>query len=299
MNFGSGELIQVVVSGLAIGGVYGLVGLGLVLVLQTTSIANFAQGEIGLIGAFVSFAVLQFLPFDGVLLAAVGVVVGVVFAALVGFTVESTVVRRMSGRPLLSVVVMTLGVFYVLRGTVEIVWGSEIRQYPALFGDSTVNFGPAVLSLQQLGMLIVCCIAAVALFSWLRWTRSGLAARAVVANSTAAELYGVPIRRQRATAWAVAGGLSGLAGVLIAPTVYLTPYMMADVVIFGFVAATLGGLENLLGTFVGALVLGVLSSVAGLFISGGVAQAITLAIVIVVLMVRPSGLMGRARVHKF
>jgi branched-chain amino acid transport system permease protein len=297
MDFG-GTFLQVLVGGLATGSIFGLVGLGLVLILNTTSIANFSQGEMGLVATFISFSALNSFGFPAPVAALACLVIGIASAALMGVLTDRLLVQRIADQPLMNVAVLTLGLFFILHSSIEIVWGPQPRVFPALFGSGVIAIGSAMISSQQLGIFIISLVVALALAAWMRLSRSGAATRAVVQNPLGAALSGVPMKRMRYLMWAVGVGLAGLAGVLIAPVLYLNENMMGEIIVQAFAAATLGGLNSLSGTFIGGLLLGIIQSFASVYVSGSLATAISLVVIVVVLVVRPSGLIGQTNVSR-
>lgn len=291
-------VVQVLLGGLATGSTYALVGLGLVLILTTTAVANFAHGEIGLLATFVSYSVVTGLGLSGVWGATVAILTGVGTAALCGVAVGAALVRPAAQQSLISVAVLTLGLFFLFHAVTVQIWGPNIKQFPSILGTGVLQFAGAALAVERIGVLLVAFVAAIGLAAWLRLTRMGIASRAIVENPLGATLTGLPTERLKILMWAIGTGLAGLAGVLIAPTAYLSPNMMLTVLVYGFAAATLGGLTSLSGAFVGGLILGVIQSVTSVFVSGELAGAVGLIVIVVVLMVRPAGLLGRIYVEK-
>ena len=260
--------------------------------MNTTGVANFAQGEIGLFGTFVAFSVMTTMDIAATLTILVGLVVGVATAAALGVAVERLAVRRVADQPIMTVAVLTLGLYFLVRGVIDVIWGPDIRTFPSLFGEQTIRFGGMAVSVQQLGILVTSFTAALLLGAFLKWTKVGIASRAMVQSPRGAAVSGVPLHRLKASMWGVGLGLAGLAGILIAPVVYLSPNMMLTLLISAFAAATLGGLGSLPGAFIGGLLLGLIESVSRVFVSGSLATAIGLVVILIVLMFRPTGIMG-------
>lgn len=294
----SEQVFQVLLGGLATGSVYGLIALGLVLILTTTSVANFAHGEMGLLATFIAYSVTVDSGLQGVLAVLLGLLVGVVVGAALGVAVERLAVRPMAGQPLITVAVLTLGLYFLFHALTGSLYGPQSRVFPPLFGGGVVRVGNIGLSVQQLGILGVSLTAALSLGAWLRYARAGIASRALVQNPFGAALSGVPLSQLKTTMWAVGTALAALAGILIAPTTGLSENMMLPLIVQAFAAAALGGLGSLSGAFLGGLLLGVVTSAATVFVNGNFATSIGLVAVLVVLLFRPAGLMGRGQVEK-
>lgn len=299
MDLDFGTVVQVLIAGISTGSTYALVGLGLVLVLTTTGVPNFAHGEIGLFATFIAFTAVTASGQAGATAAVIAISVGAASAALCGGLVSRLLeLGNPSNRSLIATAVLTLGLFFLFHALTVQVWGPSIRRFPSIFGNGVIRVGGASLAIERLGIIIVALVSAGVLAAWLKYSRTGISSRATVQNAVGATLSGVPVRRLRTGAWMIGTSLSGLAGVLIAPIAYLSPNLMASVLIYGFAAATLGGLSSLSGTFVGGLVLGVVQSITSVFVSGELAGAVGLVVLLLVLLIRPAGLMGRAYVVK-
>ena len=285
---------QAVINGLAEGSVYALLALGLVFINRITEIATFAHGEVSALAAFIGFTVFHYLgaPF------VVAIVASVVAGAVIGLLVERIVIRPVQTSGLLATVVVTLGLFFVIHGSVKAIWGPDVRPYPSIFGEGTVRIGGTAFSAQHLGVMVTAFFIAVGLAAYLRWTRTGLALRAIPQNRFGAALIGLNLRRLTSTAWIVGSAVGAVAGVLIAPLTFLNSNMMQAPIIKAFAVAALGGLSSLVGAFVGGLVLGVIENVAVLYIPTYLKDTIAFVFILVVLLVQPEGMFGRQRKEK-
>lgn len=285
---------QAIINGLAEGSVYALLALGLVFINRITEIATFAHGEVSAFSAFVGFSLMHSAgaPF------AIAVLGSVLAGALIGGLLERIVIRRVQSSGLLATVVVTLGLFFVIHGSINAIWGPEVRPYPSLFGEGTVRFGGVAMSEQHLGVMLTSLVIAVGLALYLRWTRTGLALRALPQNRFGAALIGLDIRRLNATAWIVGSAVGAVAGVLIAPLTFLNSSMMQGPLIKAFAVAALGGLNSLVGAFVGGLVLGVIENVMVLYIPTYLKDSIAFLFILAVLLLQPQGLFGRQRREK-
>ncbi|AVO43516.1 branched-chain amino acid ABC transporter permease [Simplicispira suum] len=285
---------QAVINGLAEGSVYALLALGLVFINRITEIATFAHGEVSAMAAFVGFTVFHSLhaPF------AVAILASLAAGAVIGFLVERIVIRPVQTSGTLATVVVTLGLFFVIHGLMKLIWGPEVRPYPSIFGEGTIRIGEVAIAAQNLGVMATAFLIAVGLAAYLRWTRTGLALRAIPQNRFGAALMGLNLRRLTSTAWIVGSCVGAVAGVLIAPLTFLHSNMMQAPLIKAFAVAALGGLNSLVGAFVGGLVLGVIENVTVLYIPTYLKDTIAFLFILLVLLVQPEGLFGKQRKDK-
>jgi len=285
---------QAIINGLAEGSVYALLALGLVFINRITEIATFAHGEVSAFAAFVGFTLFAVLgtPFW------VAVVGSVVSGAVLGGMIERVVIRPVQGSSLLGTVVVTLGVFFVIHGGIKAIWGPEVRPYPSFFGESVMQVGGVSISEQYLGVLVTSLAIALGLASYLRWTRTGLSLRAIPQNRFGAAIIGLNISRLTSITWIVGSAIGAVAGVLIAPLMLLNSNMMQGPLIKAFAVAALGGLNSLVGAFVGGLVLGVIENVMVIYIPTYLKDSIAFVFILVVLLIQPEGLFGKQRKEK-
>jgi branched-chain amino acid transport system permease protein len=283
------QAAQYVVGGLAAGSLYALVALGIVLLYRSSRVLNFAHGEIATLAAFVAFTLLgRALPFG------LSITAGLTAAAAVGAVFFLAVLRPAKEASLIGKVVMTLGLALLLGGATQLAWGAESHVFPFPLSDTRVyRFGGVVVSQVNLGTIVIGLILMAGLYVLVQRTTFGLAMRAVAQDAAAAQALGIPVRRIHALTWGLASALGGAAGVLLAPVVYLDPYMMLDPFLKGFAAAVVGGMDSLPGAVIGGFFLGVAESVFAGYVSFKFKTTLAFAIIIVVLMVRPDGLLGR------
>lgn len=283
------QAAQYVVGGLAAGSLYALVALGIVLLYRSSRVLNFAHGDIATLAAFVAFTLLgRALPFG---LAITG---GLVAAGALGAGFYLTVLRPAKEASLIGKVVITLGLALVLSGVTQLVWGAETHVFPFPLSDTRVyHLGGVVISQANLGTISAGLALMAGLYVLVQRTTLGLAMRAVSQDTAAAQALGIPARRIHALTWAMASALGGAAGVLLAPVVYLDPFMMLDPFLKGFAAAVVGGMDSLPGAVIGGFLLGVAESVFAGYVSFKFKTTLAFAIIILVLMVRPEGLLGR------
>ena len=279
---------QQVVSGLSAGCLYALAALGLVLIYRTMDIVNFAHGEMAMVSTFMAHTFLVRLGFSYIL-AACG---AIMFAFLFGMAVERIFLRPIQGGPLISLMIMTLGLFMVMNGAAGWIWGFDPVSFPRAVQGRPIWIGDLIITRDSILVLAVTIVMALALYAVLRFTMAGIAIRATSQNSRAARLMGVPVPKVYALTWGISAVLGAVAGILIAPTTFLSPSMMAEVQIKAFTAAVLGGFSSLPGAVVGGLLLGVLENLVAGYISTELKSTFAFALIVAVLFVRPSGLLG-------
>ena len=274
-------LVQQVVGGLAIGLVYGLVALGFVLLLRSLDLINFAQGEMMMVGAFLALGAWQGLglPFPLAFVAAV------LATAVVGLVMDRLVAHPLRHASLIHLVIATVAVSLFLKNAALLLGGPEPLAFPSLFDEAPVTFGPVRLAPHTL-LILGAALGLVGLLQvFFLWTRSGLALRAVMADSEMAALLGVPLARVRAVAFALSAALGATGGILIAPLVFVS-FDMGSLGLKAFTAAALGGLYSIPGAIWGGLLLGVLENLLAGAISSGYRDALVYTILIVVLVGR-------------
>lgn len=264
--------------------------LGLVLIYKTSDVVNFGQGDMAMVSTFVAFTLLSaHWPLPLAFLGALA------FAGLLGIVIERGVLRPARNRqaPVLTLVVITLGVAQVLNGLAGVIWGHDVKRFPAAVTGPPLALGPAVVTLEQLFNLAVGSTLALVLYAFFRATTWGIALRAVAQNPTAARLMGISVDRALALAWGMGVGLGAVAGMLAAPAIFLEPNVMLEPLIKGFAAAVLGGFTSLPGALVGGLVLGVLENLVAGYIATELKTTFAFALIVAVLALRPAGLLGR------
>lgn len=286
--------LQVVLSGLALGCVYGLVALGVVVIFSATRLLNFAQGEFLMLGGLTGWWTLtdQKWPYWMALLAVIGV--GLLAGTVVSKVVVGTMLSR--GADHISIVIATLAVSIVLAQGVARETGPESRAVPSALSGSSLSIGGAVVTKATLS-IVLGSLLALALFAWIRSrTRIGLSLRAVGANRQGARVLGLNVGTVETVAFALSGAVAAFAGLLLTPVTGWTPTMGLSVAIFGFISAIVGGIASPYSAFGGGLVIGVLSSVLQAYLPSGFpfATAILFAVLIAVIAVRPSGLVPSA-----
>jgi branched-chain amino acid transport system permease protein len=290
------RFVQVLVDGVATGSIYAAVALALVLIFRSTGIINFAQGEMAMFSTFVAWGLHE----GGVPLGlAVLTTLGLSFLA--GMAIERTLIRHFEGGDVLALVIVTLGLFILLNGLAGWIWGFENRGFPSVFPDDSWTLGGVRLSVESLGIVGVLLGVVGLLYLLLQRTKVGLAMRAAALDPSSSALVGVRVGHMLMLGWGLAAALGALAGVLVAPQLFLDVNLMGSVLIYAFAAAALGGFDSALGAVVGGWVIGVSENLAGTyvdFIGSDLKILVPLGIIFVVLLLRPAGLFGTREVAR-
>jgi branched-chain amino acid transport system permease protein len=286
-------LAHVVVSGLATGCIYALMALSLVIVYNATRTLNFAQGEMLMFSTFVAWTAQRALGLP----LFVTLLVAVVAGAGLAFAFERLVIRRAIGATHWDVLIITLGLSLGLQAGAGLLWTHDQLPFPSFFSNRPVTLGPVRLAPASLGIIGASLALMLALAVLFRWTRLGRAMRAVAQNQRAARLMGISVERVYALAWVLAAGVGAVAGVLVAPVVFLSS-KMGLIVINGFTAAVLGGFGSMPGAVLGGMLLGVLENLAPFYLPAGIRYSVPFIVLIAILVVRPAGLLGRVERRK-
>jgi branched-chain amino acid transport system permease protein len=281
-------LPQLIVSGLAAGSLYALMAIGLILIFRTTDIVNFAHGDMAMFSTFVAYVLITAygVPFWAGLLAAV------VVGFLLGAFMDQVVLRPARRASVISLLIATLGVALILESVAGWLWGWDTKPFPKAIRGAPIILGDVVLSRHSLLAFVVAISCAAGLFVLLKFTKMGTAMRAVAQNRLAAQLLGVPVERISMLSWGIGAAMGAVAGIFIAPTVFLAPAVMVKVMLKAFAAAVLGGFTSLPGAVLGGLLLGIFDNLVGGYVSTQLKETLVFALIIVVLAVRPHGLLG-------
>jgi len=281
------EFIQFTLGGISFGMVYAAIALSLVLIWRGTRILNYSQGAMAMFTTYIAFTVIghtgnYWAGFAAALAA--GLVLGAV--------IERTVIRPVENRPPLNAVVVTIGLLVFLEGLAGILYGGQYRSFPAAFSITGLHAGSLALGISRNDVFVAVAVlaAALGLAVLFRFTSAGLRLRAAAFNAYAARLLGVRVGRMFTLGWALAGLIGALAGVLVSPDTFLYPASMDSIFVLGFTAAVIGGLDSPVGAVAGGLILGVALNYVGGYLGSNLVPIFGLAALIVVLMLRPSGL---------
>jgi branched-chain amino acid transport system permease protein len=288
------QFIQVIISGLALGSIYALLGLSLVLIHKATNVINFAQGEMSTFCTFIAFALLNVLGLPLPVVFLLGFPIG----CLVGLFVERTVIFPMSSFPSANILIATIGLFIIFNNASGMIWGYDPIKFPSLFPETPISLLGAKISPNSFGIIGVSILIMVALYIFFEHTREGVAMRAASMNGWASQLMGIKVSRVSALSWALASGISMISGMLIAPNLFLDFDMMVSILIKAFAAAILGGFNSLPGAVLGGLTIGLLENVFGTFVSPKFKDCFAFFIIIIVLMFWPEGLFSKRKCNK-
>jgi len=290
------DFAQQVTSGLAAGAIYASLALALVLIYQTTNVVNFAQGEMATFTTYIAWTIMhRGVPYWPAF------VLTLLIAFSGGVAVERVLIRPLEHRPELVIVIFTIGMLTALNGLTGWIWGPEVKLFDSPFPNRSLILGDVAISIRDIGTFCVCLGTVVVLWLFFRFTTLGLAMRAVAFNPDASRLMGVGVGWMLALGWGFAAMLGAIAGMMAAPSVFLDPDMMLVVLIYGFAAAVLGGIDSPVGAVVGGLLLGVAINLLGAyvdFVGQELRLPTALAVLLVVLIVRPTGLFGQVLVRR-
>jgi branched-chain amino acid transport system permease protein len=283
------QLLQLCLNGVAIGAIYALVALGLVMIYKATEVINFAHGDILMASAFVGWGLISVagLPFW---LAAVTTVL---LAAAACYFIEARVMRIIVGQPQFAAAMLTLALAFMLRGAVSMAFGPTSRTYPTPWSGQTTHIGPIVVADLNLVILAATLIVTALLFLFLRRTALGISIQAASQNQLAAYLCGIPVQRLNSLVWAMAGGIAAMGGLLLAP-IALVDIGLWFVVLKALAALVLGGFGSIPGAIVGGLLIGIVEQLAGVYLPDGFKDVVAYLVLIVVLVLWPRGILGEA-----
>jgi branched-chain amino acid transport system permease protein len=290
------DFVQQVVSGLAAGSIYASLALALVLIYRATDVVNFAQGEMATFTTYVAWSLMHHdVPYWPAFALTLG------FAFFFGFGIQRTVIRPVERRPEIVIVIVTIGLLIAINGLVGWIWGGETKALDSPFPNRSWEIGGVAISIQDVGTLCVCLLTVLILWGFFRFTTIGLAMRSSAVNPDASRLLGVRVSWMLAIGWGLAAVLGAVAGLMAAPTVFLDPGMMLVILIYAFAAAVLGGIDSPVGAVVGGLLLGVIVNLLGAyvdFVGAELRLPTALAILLLVLIIRPQGLFGHVAVRR-
>ena len=283
------QFLQLVISGIAQGCIYGLIALGFVLIYKATETVSFAQGDLMMLGAFGGLAGMSWLGFPYWL----AVLAAVAAMALFGVVLERLVIRPILGQPAFSIVMLTIGIGYVARGLITMIpdIGTETLILPVPYKDEIWNVAGLVLSVEQMVVIAATSVLCLLLFALFRYSKIGIALQAVSQNQLAAYYMGIPVKRLNGLVWGLASAVAAIAGLLLAPLTFVHANM-GFIGLKAFPAAVVGGFGSLPGAIVGGLVIGIVESLAGFYLPDGFKDAAPYIAVLIMLMVKPNGLFG-------
>ncbi len=289
--------LQLIVQGLATGSVYGLVALGFVLIYKASSVINFAQGELLMVGAYVCLALMTsfHLPFWA------GILITLAFSVVLALSVERFILRPMIGEPTISIIMVTIGLALVLKASVATIWGTQIMVFPEIFPQTPVRIGEIVVS-QVYIYTFFTSMALLFIFAlFFKYSRLGVAMRATANSNQVAQSMGISVKKIFAISWCVAAVVSAIGGILIG-NINGVNITLSAVGLKVFPAVILGGLDSIPGAILGGLIIGVLENLSGgyldHFFGGGVKEVAPFVILVIILMIKPYGLFGTEEIER-
>ena len=292
----SENFAQQTVAGLASGAIYASLAVALVLIYRATEVINFAQGAMAMFTTYIAFQLMEWgLSYWPAFVATLAIA----FAG--GLATELVVIRPVESAGVVTVVIVSIGLLILLEGAASWIWTPQIKTFPSAFPTRGIHVGGVTFSLQDLGTLAVTIGAVIVLWVFFQFTKVGLGMRAAALRPGAARLMGVRVGWTLALGWGLAAVLGAIAGLMIAPSVFLQPTMMDTILIYAFAAAVVGGIESPAGAVVGGLGLGVLLNLLGSyvhFVTASLRLPVALALLLAVLVIRPTGLFGRRVVRR-
>ena len=290
--------LQLVINGVVVGSVYALVALGFVIIFKSTGVVNFAQGEFLLLGAYISLAVVSqtSMPFW------VAVVVTLLFSVALGMLIERLILRPMIGEPVISVIMVTLGLSSILKAVVQGIWGTDTRPFPEIFPSTPVQIGPLPVSQGYIYSLVCVAILLLLFTLFFKYSRVGIAMRATAFSQQVAQSMGISVRRMFALAWAIAAVVSAIGGILLGGVRGGVDAALAAIGLKVIPVVILGGLDSIIGAIVGGLIVGVLENLAGGYLDpifgGGVKEVAPFVVLVLILMIKPYGLFGKVHIDR-
>jgi branched-chain amino acid transport system permease protein len=279
-----------ILSGLATGGIYASVALALVMIYQATHLVNFAQGQMAMFTTYLAWALLQVgVPYWGAF------AITVVGAFVLGVAIERIVIRPVENSPILAVVIVFIALLVIFNSVAGWIFSYTIKPFPSPFPAEPL-FGNSYVSSHELGSTAITLVVLLLLFAFFRFTPLGLAMRAAAQNPVSSRLVGIRVGWMLALGWGLAAAIGAVAGMMVAPTVFLEPNMMGGILLYAFAGALLGGIDSPGGAVLGGFIVGVLENVVGAYVGTELKLTLALVVIIGVLVVRPSGMFGKVHV---
>ena len=281
--------LQLLVGGIAVGCIYALIGLGYSLIYSASGLMSFVQGEIFMLGAYVAFTIYVGFKIPFIFAVFIAIAIMFVFGMLMERSMISPLLKRGAGQ--IHIVIATIGLSIFLKNFAMIVWGTDVKNFPSVFGEFPYQIGVVSISPQQLVIMLVTIVCMILLHLFMNKTRMGTSLRAAAQDPMAAGVVGINVPFTVGMAWALAAVLSAIAGILLAPIYGVYPKMGAILSTKGFAAAVLGGYGNMYGAIIGGLIVGVVETMAAGYLSSSFKDIISFGVLIVVLFVMPHGIL--------
>jgi len=290
--------LQLIITGVAVGGVYALMALGFVLIFKASAVVNFGPGELVLFGAYIAWATILNMKFPLYFALPLTLVVAIVL----GLVIERGVLRPLIGEPIISVIMVTFGVASVIRGVLNMSWGSDTRPFPALFSAQPFHLGPVPVSPVHLWSFVAVMVLLGAFSLFFKFSLTGMAMRATADNQQVAQSLGVSVKRIFALSWCIATVVSALSGIILGSVRGGVDFSLADLGLKVFPVVILGGLDSIPGAIVGGILIGVFENLSGGYLDpilgGGVKEVAPFVALVMILMLRPYGLFGKVEIER-
>ncbi len=285
-------LLHQILSGLATGGIYASLALALVMIYQATELVNFAQGEMAMFATYIAWSLIQAgMPYWAAFFATVAI------AFVGGVLIERVIIRPVEHAPILAIVIVFIGLLVIFNSLAGWIFTYTIKPFPSPFPAQPL-FGNRYVSSHELGSIGITLLVLVVLYVFFRYTPLGLAMRAAAQNPSSSRLVGVRVGWMLALGWGLASAIGAIAGMMVAPIVFLEPNMMGGILLYAFAGALLGGIDSPGGAVLGGFIVGVLENIVGAYIGTELKLTVALVVIVAVLMVRPSGLFGQIHVNR-
>ena len=287
------SFLHQVIAGLATGGIYASVALALVMIYQATHLLNFAQGEMAMFSTYIAWSLINAgVPYWAAFFATVAI------SFALGVAIQRYVLRRVRGQSVLSLVAVFIGLLFIFNSLAGWIFTYTIKVFPSPF-PAAPPFGQHYVSSHELGAMGVTLVVLLLLFSFFRFTSLGLAMRAAAQNPESSRLVGIRVAWMLALGWGLASAIGAVAGMMVAPIVYLDPNMMAGILLYAFAAALIGGIDSPVGAVLGGFLVGVLENLLGAYVIGNELKlSVALVLIVGVLTVKPSGFFGKVHVTR-
>jgi branched-chain amino acid transport system permease protein len=288
------KFLQLTLTGLTTGAVYALVALGFVLIYKSSDVINFAQGEFLLIGAYLAYFFLGQMGIHW----SIGVILTIIVAAAIGVIIERLVLRPLIGEPIISVIMVTIGLASLLKAIVGGIWGTNPQVFPAFIPKNEVHIFNAVVTSDKLWAIAIALLFLIIFTLFFRYNKEGVAMRAVADDQQAALSVGISVQKIFAWAWSIAAITAAVAGIIVANVLEVSPNL-SGVCLHVFPVVILGGLDSIPGALIGAVIIGLLEAYAGGYVGdGSLSLVISYIVLVIILMIRPYGLFGQEIIER-
>jgi branched-chain amino acid transport system permease protein len=280
-------IVQQIISGLAVGCVYGLIAIGFVLIFKTTGVINFAQGEIMMLGAFVSFTLITFFNVPFIL----AFLLTPIICGGLGILLERVLIRPLVGEPVVSIIIVTIGLSITLRAFAGMIWSYDTLDFPHLFSEEAIKIGSIVIAPVDISVILITLGLVILLFLFFKFTTMGISLQSSAQNPLASLLMGISVKKVYSMTWAISAMVGAVAGMIIAPITFLS-VNMGFLGLKAFPAAIIGGFNSIPGAIVGGVIIGISENLAGIYLPPWVKDIFAYLVMMAVLMIRPEGIFG-------